>query len=170
MPAIAFALLLLALILLWIAARQRRAAGIPGGRVIYSDTKGWHPVEKPLYHPVLGLTGRPDYLVEQGEAIIPVEVKSSQVTHAPYDGHIYQLAAYCLLVHHTYGVRPDYGILHYPNRTFAIDYTSELENGLLTIIGEIRRKDRAKDVNRSHEEIGRCLPCGYRNICDRSLK
>lgn len=166
---LALALLILALILLWITAQQRRAAGLPGGRVIYADTNEWSPVEEPLYHPGLGLTGRPDYLVEQGEKVIPVEVKTSRVTHAPYDGHIFQLAAYCLLVHQAYGVRPEYGILHYPNRTFAIDYTTDLENELLGIIGEIRRKERARDVDRSHEEVARCLPCGYRDICDRSL-
>ena len=66
--------------------------------MIYTDTRGWSAVEKPLYDPVIGLTGRPDYLVKKGKDIIPVEVKTSRTPEAPYDSHIFQLAAYCLLV------------------------------------------------------------------------
>ena len=36
-------------ILFWQSARQRQATGLPGGRVIYTDTRAWGPVEKPLY-------------------------------------------------------------------------------------------------------------------------
>jgi CRISPR-associated exonuclease Cas4 len=159
----------LALLLLWRAARQQKAMGIPAGRIIYTDTRGWGPVEKPLYEPHLGLTGRPDYLVEQKGQFIPVEVKSTRVSGAPYDAHIFQLAAYCLLVESNYGTRPDYGIIHYPNRTFAVDYTSELELALLDVLEDMRSKDQRKDVQRSHESIARCSRCGYRSLCDQSL-
>ena len=43
------------------------------------------------------------------------------------NSHIYQLASYCLLVEKTYGKRPPYGIIHYKDQDFAIDYTQELE-------------------------------------------
>ncbi len=121
---LAILVLILALVLLWQANRSQRAIGLPAGRVIYADTRSWGPVEQPLYDAELGLAGKPDYLVETGGQVIPVEVKSSPVTTAPYDAHIFQLAAYCLLVQRHYGKRPAYGILHYPNRTFAIDYTA----------------------------------------------
>src|SRR5512143_3917371 len=87
-------LILTALVLFWLAARRRKAAGLPAGRIIYADTSSWGPVEEPLYDPTLGLTGRPDYIVQQGERWIPVEVKSSRVSEAPFDSHIFQLAAY----------------------------------------------------------------------------
>ena len=162
-------LLLSALVLLWVAARRRKAAGLPAGRIIYADTASWGPVEEPLYDSALGLTGRPDYIVQQGEQWIPVEVKSSRVTQAPYDAHIYQLAAYCLLVQRAYGQRPPYGILHYPNRTFAIDYTPELESTLLDLLEEMRAQEHRKDVSRSHEIAARCTGCGFRSICDQKL-
>src|SRR5512144_2675391 len=127
--------------LLWLSSRQRKAAGLPAGRVIYSDTNRWGPLEKPLYDAQLALTGKPDYLVEQQDRIIPVEVKSRQVKQAAPDGHIFQMAAYCLLVARVFGKRPPYGILHYPNRTFAIDYTSELENTLLDLLAEMRAQE-----------------------------
>ena len=169
LPIIAILAVITALLLFWLAARRQKAAGLPGGKVIYADTSGWQPVEKPLYDPILGLTGKPDYLVKQGRQIIPVEVKSSRVTASPYDSHIFQLAAYCYLVERETGTRPKYGILHYPKRTFRVDYTPELEDALLELISEIRYQERRTTVNRSHEEPRRCAACGYRKTCKQSL-
>jgi len=169
MPYIALSLLLLALILFWLSGRQRRQAGLPGGRVIYTDTRGWGEVEKPLVAPDVGLTGKPDYLVEKNGAIIPVEVKSGRAPSAPYDSHIYQLAAYCMLVEKVYGRRPPYGIIHYPGRDFAINYTRELESALFELMAELHRDEYRTNVGRSHEERSRCLHCGYRSHCDECL-
>jgi CRISPR-associated exonuclease Cas4 len=169
MPTLAILLLALGLVLLWLAGRRQKASGLPAGRVIYTDTRGWGRVEEPLYAASLGLTGRPDYLVHKGEAIIPVEVKSSRVGAAPYDEHVFQLAAYCLLVQHVYGKRPPYGILNYPTRTFAIDYTPELEESLLELLEEIRLNDRRQELARSHESAARCGGCGYRSTCNQRL-
>ena len=166
---IALVIVLLALILLWLAKRGQYATGMPGGKVIYSDTQQWRSVEKPLHDPILGLTGKPDYLVEHGKQIIPVEVKSKRIARGPYDAHIYQLAAYCILVNREYGIRPDYGILHYPNRTYRIDYTSGLEAATLDLLIEIHEDERRKEIHRSHEVPARCLKCGYRSICDDRL-
>lgn len=165
----AFFLFALALIILWQSSRQQRAAGLPGGRVIYTDTSEWGAVEKPLYDPVIGLTGRPDYLVKKGKQIIPVEVKTSRTPDAPYDSHIYQLAAYCMLVARGMKRRPPYGILHYPKRSFAIDYTEEMETSLLDLLAEIRNLERKDEAYRSHEELNRCNGCGFRNDCDQRL-
>lgn len=163
-------LFLLGLVLLWLARRQQKASGLPGGRVIYSDTRDWGAVEKPLYDPELGLTGKPDYLVEQGNTIIPVEVKSRRIADAPYDSHIFQLAAYCRLVEVAYGKRPAYGILKYANRTFAIDYTAELETHLRGLLIQIREQERLKNVDRSHQSAARCSACGYRAACEQKLQ
>ncbi len=165
---LALFVLLSALFFFWQAARQRHRAGLPGGRVIYADTGGWGPVEKPLYDPVLGLTGKPDYLVEQGERLIPVEVKTALISQAPYDAHIFQLAAYCLLVQRVYNKRPPYGILHYPNRTYAVDYTPELETAVRDMMTDMQAQSRRK-MDRSHESPARCARCGFRSICDQVL-
>jgi CRISPR-associated exonuclease Cas4 len=162
-------LFVLALIFFWRSGRQQKEAGLPGGRIIYSDTRGWGKIEKPLFYPALELTGKPDYLVQQNGKIIPVEVKSGRAPETPYDSHIYQLASYCLLVEKTYGTRPPYGIIHYENRDFAIDYTRELENALIDLLVEMKRDEHKKDVPRSHEQAGCCAKCGFRNHCDQSL-
>ena len=163
-------LLLLALFLLWRSSRQQKDAGLPGGRVIYTDTRAWGaPLEQPLFSKELGLTGKPDYLVEQKGGIIPVEVKSGRAPESPYDSHIYQLAAYCLLVEKTYGKRPPYGIIHYPSRAFAVDYTPALESSLLDLLADIRRDETRAEVNCSHAEPARCRKCGFRNVCEQKL-
>ncbi|MBI3172335.1 MAG: CRISPR-associated protein Cas4 [Chloroflexi bacterium] len=162
-------LFFLALIFFWQSGRQRKEAGLPGGRVIYTDTRGWGKLERPLYNDLLGLTGKPDYLVQEKGQIIPVEVKSGRAPESPYDSHIYQLAAYCLLVEKSYGKRPPYGIIHYENRDFAVDYTPELESSLLDLLAEMRRDELKREVERSHEQAARCARCGFKKACDQSL-
>ena len=162
-------LIVFALALFYIAGRRRKAAGLPAGRVVYTDTGQGGRVEKPLFDPISGLVGKPDYLVEQDSLLIPVEVKSSYAPAEPYDSHVYQLAAYCLLVLRVYGKRPPHGLLRYRNRTFAIDFTAELEAGLLDRLAEMRLQEKAGPADRSHESPARCAACGYRQICDQRL-
>lgn len=166
---LALALFIFALFFFRKSSVQQKEAGLPGGRIIYSDTRNWGKVEKPLYFSELELTGKPDYLVEQNGRIIPVEVKSGRAPDAPYDSHIFQLAAYCLLVEKNYDTRPPYGIIHYENKDFAIDYTRELEDALTDLLVEMKRDVHKRDVPRSHEQAGRCARCGYRNVCDQRL-
>ena len=167
---LAIFLVVLAVIFLVVSGRQRKAAGLPSGRVVYSDTRSWGKVEKPLFDPLLSLTGKPDYLVEQNGELAPVEVKSSWAPPTPREGHIFQLAAYCLLVERTTGKRPPHGLIAYRNRTFAVDYTPELEARLVDLLAEIHHQERQGEVHRSHEEPARCAACGYRSRCDEKLK
>ncbi len=166
---LALLFIVIAVVLLWQSGRRRREAGLPGGRLIYTDTRAWGIVEKPLFSAELGLTGKPDYLVQSGDRVIPVEVKSGRTPEAPYDSHIFQIASYCLLVAKSYGKRPAYGIIHYPKRDFAVDFTPELESALLDQLAEMRRDEMRTDVARSHQSAARCRGCGFRKVCDQSL-
>ncbi|NJD58016.1 MAG: CRISPR-associated protein Cas4 [Anaerolineales bacterium] len=163
-------LVMIAIVLFILAARQRRQTGLPSGKVIYIDTSKWGKVEKPLYDPKLRLTGKPDYLVRQGEHIVPVEVKSRRAPASPHDSHIYQIAAYCLLVNHAYGVRPTHGIIHYSDKTFAIDFSGELEQAVKKMIVEMQERSSHTEVKRSHQDAKRCKHCGYRSVCDQALR
>jgi len=162
-------LIFLALILFGISRLLAKRTGIPDGRIIYSDPGVWNKALKPLYDASLGLTGRPDYLIKKGDLIIPAEVKSSWAPRSPYDSHILQLAAYCVLVNSTYGQRPPYGLLRYKNRTFKVKFTSDLERRVLDIIDIIRMQKGKEDTPRSHNQPNRCARCGYRNNCDQRL-
>ena len=155
--------------LLWLSGRQRRATGLPAGRVVYSDHNEWGEIETPLYDPTFNLTGKPDYLVERSDEIIPVEVKSSRLKSAPYDSHIYQLAAYCLLIEQTFSIKPAYGILNYVNQDIAVDYTPELEQSLIDTIREMRSLSRRRNIDRSHESANRCRGCGFNSVCDQAI-
>jgi CRISPR-associated exonuclease Cas4 len=143
---------------------------LPIGRVVYSDTRGWQSIEKPLFSHTHRLTGKPDYLVQQGRKIVPVEVKSA---HAPGGGprrsHILQLAAYCLLIEETYRQKPKYGIVKYADRMFAVDYTDALRAELLDVIAAMRDDLARGAAQRSHDDSARCAHCGYRQACSERL-
>jgi CRISPR-associated exonuclease Cas4 len=163
-------LIILAIILLILSSRVKKQAGIPGGKIVYSDTHMWGaPLEKPLFDGSLGITGKPDYLVQQGNEIIPVEVKSSQAPDAPYDSHIFQVAIYCLLVEKVYQQTPSYGLIHYPGKTFQVDFTPELKEAALELVSEMHHLERNKNIHRSHEEQPKCSRCGYKDICEERL-
>lgn len=169
-------LLLAALVLaglgLWFLVRagmKRQSTGLPVGRVAYVDTGAWDRCERPLFSNQYRLTGRPDYLVQMGRDLIPVEVKSGTAPRQPYPAHILQLAAYCLLVEDQEGRAPRYGILKYDDQAFEVDYTPGLRAELLEVLDQLRRDLGAGEVQRSHNEPGRCQGCGYRDRCEERL-
>ncbi len=170
--AFSLALTLLALggLLFWRSRQWQQQTGLPVGRVIYTDTGAWHPNIESLHSSAYRLVGRPDYLVQQVDGeIIPVEVKSGRAPAAPWDGHIFQLASYCLLVEEVFGTRPSYGIIQYRDKAFAIEYTAELEDELLELLDEMRDATNAYTVDRDHDDYRRCAACGFNHLCDQSL-
>jgi CRISPR-associated exonuclease Cas4 len=166
---LALLLLLVGVAALRLSRRAWAGAGLPAGRVVYADTGDWRPLERPLFSRRHRLTGRPDYLVETGGEIIPVEVKSGAAPAQPYPAHVLQLAAYCLLVEDHSGHAPSHGLIKYADRVFAVDYTPELSAELLATMAAMRRDLQANNVRRSHDEAARCRSCGYRADCDERL-
>ena len=167
---IALLLIIFGLLVFWLGRRSQAEAGLPIGRVIYSDASRWQSIEKPLFSRQYQLTGKPDYVVQHGRDIIPVEVKSSSAPIAgPRRNHVLQLAAYCLLREETYRPRPKYGIVKYADRMFAVDYTDALRTDLLDVIAAMRDDLARGGAERSHEEAARCVRCGYRHACTERL-
>jgi CRISPR-associated exonuclease Cas4 len=165
---LALALLLLALFAALWALRLRRKSGLPWAVVRYSDTHR-RAVEEPLFARRLGLTGKPDYLIERRGQLIPVEVKPGRRAGRPYESDLMQLAAYCLLVEETSGTAPPYGLLRYAEHTFRLDYTSAVRDELLLTLHEMRVMLEDDDCDRSHDEPQRCLGCGFYSQCDEAL-
>jgi CRISPR-associated exonuclease Cas4 len=165
-----FLLLILAVLLFLLGGRLRKSAGLPAGQVVYSDTGAWGRLERPLFSEELGLTGKPDYLVREGDEVVPVEVKSGRApVGGPHAAHIFQLAAYCALVAETYGRRPRHGLIKYRDALLRVEYTAALERDLLRLLDKMRAEAEAEDVNRSHESAARCLACGFREVCSERL-
>lgn len=160
---------IIAAIFLVSATRKRKNIGLPAGKIIYSDPGILGKVEKPLYDSELGLTGKPDYVMERRGKLIPVEVKSGWAPEKPYDSHILQLVSYCFLLESSQQKRPPYGLLKYKNRTFAIRYTDELRDKMINLVEEIRSQKDQGELDRSHRNPNRCERCGFRHKCDQRL-
>lgn len=175
MPILLILLLATLLLGLWllVVSHQRRArGGLPEGQVVYSDSRAWQAVARPLVSERYGLIGKPDYLVTvaRNQAPVPVEVKTGRRPAQPYPGHIMQLAAYCLLVEEQWQAAPAYGLIHYgEGATFRIDYTPALRAELLAVLEEMRVARVAGDVPRSHDEPARCQRCGVAHACEVRL-
>jgi CRISPR-associated exonuclease Cas4 len=166
-----FALLLVsAALALWLAAvHSRERLGLPSGRIVYTDTDGWKPCMRVLFSRQYALTGKPDYLVQERRATVPVEVKPTRRAQQPHPGDVLQLAAYCLLIEEESGRRPPWGYLKYQDAVWRIDYTPSLREQLLARLLHMRRDLVAPDVPPSHDEPWRCLHCGQRAHCTRRL-
>ena len=165
------------------ARREARRTGLPLGALLYSDTG--RPVgrlapaevgaegvkqERPLVSTRLGLVGRPDYLIESEGGVVPVEIKSTACPAGgrPYDSHVAQLAAYCLLVEDLLGASVPFGVIRYRDREVRVEYTDELRGHALALIEEMRAARDAEEVHRSHEDPRRCAGCSMRDVCTES--
>ena len=170
------------------AARESKRAGLPKGSLLYSDTG--RPVgrvagtelgrdgkrqEKPLVSEALELVGRPDYLIETEDGVVPVEAKSTTcpANGQPYDSHLAQLAAYCLLVEEVLRRNVPYGLVKYRDREVRVEYTEEMRERALSLIEELKvdmnATDEGREVHRSHEDPRRCAGCSLRDVCTESL-
>jgi len=143
---------LLSLVLLVLSIWMRRKAGIPMGNVVYSDSQKI-PGEI-LSAKDIPLRGKPDYLVKKGDQIIPVELKRGKTPQTPYPSHVAQLFAYCYLVRDNFGVRPDYGIVDYPDNDFKLEFPQDGEVEIERLVGEVLEKKKGPHTRE-----------GLRNIC-----
>lgn len=152
-------------LMLWYAGRARRRASLPAGRIVYADTGAWRPPDQPLFSHHHRLAGKPDYLIDTPAGIVPVEVKSGRTPTQPYDSHVLQLVAYCLLVEETSGRRPSHGLIRYPTDTFRVEYTPALRNRLIETLAAMRDDLQRADAPPGLAEARRCAGCGYGDVC-----
>lgn len=151
------------------AAAAQRVTGLPRAKVVYEDMCSALRPEGPLVSEARRLVGKPDYLLDEGDYIIPVEVKSTSLPRSgePYPGHVLQLAAYCLLVEDVYGKRPPYGYIRYRDKMVRVPYTDEVRMLLLRTLADMQAALEATSVVRSHRDPWRCARCGLAYACGR---
>src|ERR1041384_6771366 len=119
--ALAVAIILVAIVILVRTRQQRSQLSLPSGDVIYEDNP-----ERPgqlLHSHTLEISGKPDVLIQKGDIVIPVELKTGRTPDTPFEGHILQLVAYCHLIEANYHIRPTHGIIRYPNKEFRVEYS-----------------------------------------------
>jgi CRISPR-associated exonuclease Cas4 len=166
----AFLLLIIGIFCWILSVRQRRSAGLPDGRIIYLDTTKLRRTEGTFFSPALSVAGRPDYLVNRGGVILPVEMKSSSAPPTPHASHIHQLAIYALLVEEHFGKLPPFGILKYKDQSLEIPMTADLIKSTRAILHAMQAESAHGELPRSHDELARCRNCGFRSACGESLE
>jgi CRISPR-associated exonuclease Cas4 len=153
----------------WLYFSRRSATGLPAGLLVYDDAGRQH-LQRPLVSHRLRLAGRPDYLIETAEGLVPVELKSGACPRSgPHAAHVAQLMTYCVLVEDTLTRPVPYGVLHYSDAERQIPFTPDRKREVLQLADEIRRKRGFANVHRQHQHMGRCRKCGYRSVCKESL-
>lgn len=168
MDGLFFLLFLTGAALLWLSRRWAADAGLPHGRLITVDLKRQGQAAPTLIDAELGLTGRPDALLETRRGRVPVEIKSGAAPDQPHASHVLQLMAYCRLVQAGYGRRPPYGILKYADRAFEVPYSRRAEAELRRTIKSMQALG-ADLPDRSHRDPARCAACGFAAACDQRL-
>ena len=138
-----------------------------GGDLIYIDSE----LEKPklFLSKRLGLSGRPDAVVLEGEHHIPVEIKTGRTPRGPLFTHILQLTASCLLLEEEYGKAPPYGIIRYEAASHEIEYNEDQKKLLLTKLAEMRACLARGEAHRNHNRPGKCVHCSRRSVCPERL-
>lgn len=151
---------------LWISRRRqpKRLEKLPDYEGPYKQRLRWQLVSYEY-----GVTGRPDFILADGESPVPVMVKKGKAPgDYPHDSHVAQILVYCLLIHQAVDHAPRYGVIRYDDRTFEVDYNEPVVLDLLELIDEIRAQHNSLP-DRSHADERRCVACSHRRICDESL-
>lgn len=168
--AAAFLLGVAALAMLALSNRLRRQSSLPQGEIVYEDASGL--AGEILFSKRLGLSGKPDYLVEDRDGgLIPVEVKSGYAPRGdePYKSHSLQLAAYFILIEDVLRRPASYGLIRYRDRTLEVANTDELYEELMETMANMRRLLARGEARRSHDQKRRCAVCSMAHACDERL-
>jgi CRISPR-associated exonuclease Cas4 len=150
--------------LLW-----KKAAVLPPGRVVYSDTSR-RAINEPITSRRLQLTGKPDYVYALPDQMVPLEVKRRRAgKFGPRDQDVMQLLTYCVLIEDVWGATVTHGLIEYPDRRFTIPYGPRERRQVLDLADEVRRDRVAADVARNHHDAWKCSRCGYSGACGQAL-
>ena len=127
-----------------------------------------------LRDPILGICGKPDYLIESNvggrRLLVPLEVKPTRRSRRLYDSDRVQVGAYLLALRGTFPDRASaLGYVRYAEQTFAVRLTPELEREIVRITAAVRQGRRAHVLHRSHNISARCRACPMRQHCDEAL-
>lgn len=140
---------------------------IQEGKIIYSDL---NKVEKPLFSKKYRITGKPDYIVNKNNHLIPVEIKTGN-HYDLQNNHMFQLAAYCQILEENYGGLVSNGILVYTDtsKQYEIPFNPKLRFELESTIKSMRSILKTNKVSMNHNNINRCRSCSMRVHCNQKI-
>ncbi len=130
----------------WSIKKLPSSNRMSGYALFYADQKQNGKNEenfgKLLHSAEYELQGKPDYIYKKrlGKGLVPVELKSGKIGDdpLPHRGDLLQLAAYFLIIHDVYGVRPKLGRLVYSDYMFVVKNTKSLRKEVLNTTKEMR--------------------------------
>jgi CRISPR-associated exonuclease Cas4 len=126
--------------------------------------------EAPIYRSErYSLSGKPDYVLQEGGELVPVEMKSGRTPKGPLFSHIVQVAAYCLLLEDYTGKKVNRGVLKYSEAEFDVEFDENLRQIVLTKVEEMHRTLEAGEAHRNHNRPGKCQSCSRRDVCPERL-
>jgi len=139
---------------------------IPSGKITYQDLS--QPA-KSFFSKRYRITGKPDYIIQNNNCYIPIELKSGAFKE-PQKNHILQLAAYCQLLEENYGGFCPYGIIVYSEKSkFKILFDPKIRFELVTILKNMRHILKTGKISRNHNDLSRCKNCSVKQYCDFKL-
>ncbi len=138
--------------------RRLRGLGLPNA-TRFTEVK--------LQSEQLGLSGKIDLVLREGDQAWPVEYKLSRRLKIASHYRL-QLAAYGLLLEEAWGVQTPEGFLYSlaNRRVERIALTKRLRNQVIRTVAEIRRTVEEEIMPPPTEKRGRCVNCEFRRFCN----
>lgn len=124
---------------------------------------------KPLHDPSWGLSGKPDYVVETEDGVVPVEVKTGRTPDRPFPSHRLQVASYLRLLEANGAALAGHGMLTYPEGVFKVHWDEETQAELREVLARMATALDEGKADRDHAHPGRCRGCARREFCDQRL-
>jgi len=136
---------------------------IPRGTIITTDLDTPSAL---LFSQSEPLCGKPDYIIETKQAILPVEVKTGK-HQKPKQHHIMQLIAYCHLVEETYQQTVPYGLIIYQDTKtqFQKPYTLQAKKELKKTMNHMRTILENQDLHTITISQKNCTHCSMSTHC-----
>jgi CRISPR-associated exonuclease Cas4 len=144
----------------------KKKYNIQKGKIIYSDL---NKPGKPFFSKRYKIVGKPDYIINEKNRYIPVEIKTGHHLY-PQKNHIIQLASYCQLLEENYGDFVPYGILIYENiHKFKIPFDPKMRYEFEAHLKDMRKMINRRKILRNHNNPRKCKNCSMRSYCSNKL-
>ncbi|MEM1548398.1 MAG: CRISPR-associated protein Cas4 [Thermoproteota archaeon] len=143
--------------------KERRRTTLLGGKTIKIEQK-WTALR--LKSEKLGLEGMVDMVVKTPEGYAIVEYKMTNMPKRIMPGHLYQAAAYAMLVEEVFKtiVRKLYVYYEKSGKFLEIPMTDTIRKHVVWTIGKIRNIIKEEKLPPA-KSSGKCKSCGYRWVC-----